>query len=63
MEKCTNCGSDLSVQRISACCNHPMRPNLGEVDFPVDPIPALNARIEQLEAELAAERENNVGEF
>lgn len=52
MNKCTNCGSDLSIVRIAACCNHPMRQPLSEVDFPFDPIPELQAEIERLREEV-----------
>lgn len=62
LDRCTNCGADLSVLRVSACCNHPRRVVDFPMEFPSDPIEPLKARITALEdhARMLAEALTNV---
>lgn len=50
LNRCTNCGADLSVLRVSACCNHPGRVVDFPMEFPPDPIEPLNAALTALQA-------------
>jgi len=56
--RCTNCGADLNVVRIVACCNHPGRVIDFPMDFPDDPRDATIARLtaenEALRAQIGA---------